>query len=256
MNECLPIFKSQYSLGKSILTLEKKDSSSATGPDSIIDICLENEIQDLYLVDDNMSGFLQAYLNSSEENIKLIFGLKILIGSDREDKSEDSLKKFSKYIVFARNEGGYKRLIKIYSDAAVNGFYYTPRSDFKFLKSVWDENDLHLCVPFYDSFIFRNILENCTCVPELDFTNPSFFIEDNGLPFDDVLKAKVIEFVEDDSELINTKSIYYKNREDFLAYLTFRCINNRSALEKPNLEHMCSNQFCLESWKEESNGSI
>tara|TARA_Y100000593_G_scaffold95031_1_gene198574 strand:+ start:23205 stop:23972 length:768 start_codon:yes stop_codon:yes gene_type:complete len=255
MNESLPVFKSQYSLGKSILTLEKKDSSTNTGPDSIIDICAENGIQDLYLVDDNMSGFLQAYLNSSEENIKLIFGLKIFIGPDKEDKTEESLKKFSKYIIFARNEEGYKRLIKIYSDASVNGFYYTPRSDFKFLKSVWSEEDLHLCIPFYDSFIFKNVLENYSCVPEIDFTEPTFFIENNNLPFDNLLENKVIEFTEGKTELIKTKSIYYKNKEDFLAYLTFRCINNRSALEKPNLEHMCSDQFCLESWKEE-NGSI
>jgi len=39
-------------------------------------------------------------------------------------------------------------------------------------------------------------------------------------------------------------------REDFKAYLTFRCINNRTTLNKPNLEHMCSTEFSFESWKE------
>jgi hypothetical protein len=52
-----------------------------------------------------------------------------------------------------------------------------------------------------------------------------------------------------------TKSIYYKNRDDFLAYLTFRCINNRSSLEKPNIDHMCSDEFCFESWMEKTGGS-
>jgi len=254
MSECLPIFQSQYSLGKSILSLNKEGESPTTGPDSIIDICKENDIKDLFLVDNNMSGFLQAYLNSKEAGLKLVFGLKILIGLDKEDKTEDSLKKFSKFIIFAKSEEGYKRLIKIYSDASVNGFYYTPRTDYKFLKEIWNEEDLSLCVPFYDSFIFKNVLENYTCVPELDFTTPTFFIEENGLPFDEILKSKVVEYVEGKNELIKTKSIYYKNKEDFLAYLTFRCINNRSALEKPNLDHMSSDEFCLESWKEE-NGS-
>ena len=251
----LPIFQSQYSLGKSILTLEKREDSSESGPDSILNLCADNKIKNLLLVDNNMSGFLQAYNNAKESNIKLIFGLKILIGPNALDKTEESLKKFSKVIIFARNEEGYKKLIKIYSEASVNGFYYTPRVSYKFVKSLWDDKHLTLCVPFYDSFIFKNVIENYVCVPELDFTTPTFFIEDNGLPFDKVVEQKVIEYAESKSDLIKTQSIYYKDKKDFLAYLTFRCINNRSLLEKPNLEHMCSNEFCLESWKEK-NGTV
>jgi len=255
MSECLPIFKSQYSLGKSILTLAKQGESSEAGPDSIIDICVENNMEDMFLVDDNMSGFLEAYVNSTEANLKLIFGLRVLVGTDKEDKTEESLKKFCKFIIFAKDKKGYEKLIKIYSDASVNGFYYTPRTDYKFLKSIWDDKHLNLCIPFYDSFIFRNVLENCVCVPELDFTEPTFFIEDNGLPFDKLLKNKVIEYAEDKKNLIKVKNIYYKNKKDFMAYLTFRCINNRSTLEKPNLEHMCSNEFCIEEWREQ-NGTV
>ena len=255
MSECLPIFNSQYSLGKSILTLNKRGESSEVGPDSIIDICADNGLENLYLVDNSMSGFLQAYANCKDADLKLIFGLKILVGPDNKEKTEDSLKKFSKFVIFAKNEEGYKKLIKIYSDASVNGFYYTPRSDFKFIKSIWKEDDLSLCVPFYDSFIYKNVIENYNCVPELDFTEPTFFIESNSLPFDEVVKSKVVEYTENKNELIKTKSIYYKNKEDFMAYLTFRCINNRSSLEKPNLEHMCSNEFCFEEWSK-INGSL
>ena len=43
---------------------------------------------------------------------------------------------------------------------------------------------------------------------------------------------------------------YYNDRKDFKTYLTFRCINNRSVLNKPDIEHMSSNEFCFESWKE------
>ena len=41
----IPLFKSQYSIGKSILTLEKAESSQDDGPDSIIDICLKNNLK-------------------------------------------------------------------------------------------------------------------------------------------------------------------------------------------------------------------
>ena len=59
--DTIPLFKSHYSLGKSILTLNKRSSEPSTGPDSIIDICVDNKLKELYLVDDNMSGFLEAY---------------------------------------------------------------------------------------------------------------------------------------------------------------------------------------------------
>ena len=59
----VPFFKSHYSIGKSILTLEEEGSSVKGGPQSIIDLCKENKLEDLFLVDDSMSGFLQGYLN-------------------------------------------------------------------------------------------------------------------------------------------------------------------------------------------------
>ena len=41
----LPIFKSHYSVGRSILTLEDKDELESTSPDSIISICLNHKIK-------------------------------------------------------------------------------------------------------------------------------------------------------------------------------------------------------------------
>ena len=247
--EVLPLFKSHYSLGKSILTLEKPDDTKDNGPDSIIKIAKDNKLENLFLVEDNMSGFLQAYLNCLEEKIKLIFGLRLSVGTDKLEKSEESLKKFCKFIVFAKNEEGYKRLIKIYSDASINGFYYTPRTDYSSLKENWDSKDLELCIPFYDSFIFKNVLEGYACVPEISFAEPTLFVEDNDLPFDNILRKKIIEYTENKYQVTRTKSIYYNLKEHFSSYLTFRCISKRSTLEKPQLEHMCSDEFCFESWK-------
>ena len=88
------------------------------------------------------------------------------------------------------------------------------------------------------------------CCPELKFTKPTFFTEDNNLPFDQIVRQKVIKFCADQYEIVSSKSIYYETREDFKAYMTFRCINNRTTLNKPNLEHMCSAEFSFESWKE------
>jgi DNA polymerase-3 subunit alpha len=245
----IPLFKSQYSKGRSILTLEKPNSVLNNGPQSIIEIAKSNELKEIFLVDDSVSGFLQAYINCEEEKIKLNFGLRITVCSDLNEKNEGSLSKQSKYVIFVKNTEGYKRLIKIYSLAAKDGFYYEPRIDLESLSVFWDEKDLMLCVPFYDSYIHKNTLFYSTCIPSFGFCKPVFFIEDNNIPFDYILKKRVMEQTKGKYKVINAKSIYYKNKEDFKAYLTFRCINNRSTLNKPNLDHMCSNEFCFESWR-------
>ena len=109
-----------------------------------------------------------------------------------------------------------------------------------------------LCVPFYDSFLFKNVLTYNACVPDFSFTDPVFFTEDNGLHFDNLIQQKVAEYCEDSYEMKSAKSIYYENKKDFKPYLTFRCINNRTPLNKPNFDHMCSDEFCVESWKKQN----
>jgi DNA polymerase-3 subunit alpha len=242
----IPLFKSHYSLGRSILTLEDKDEKDDY-PDSIIQICKENKMKELYLVEDNMSSFLEAYSNCRKNNIKLNYGLRISVTESISDKSEESKTKSSKIILFFKNKKGYRQLTKLYSIAAKEGFYYEPRLDYETISKNWSD-DLILCIPFYDSFIFNNTLKNSLCIPQFDFTKPIFFIEDNDLPFDSLVKQKALSFAEkNDLKIYKTQSVFYKERKDFKAYLTFRCINNRSVLNKPNLDHMSSNEFCFES---------
>lgn len=243
----IPFFKSHYSIGKSILTLKEEGSSIKSGPQSIIDLCKSHNLKEFHLVDDSMSGFLEGYLNAKDAGLNFRFGLRISACDDMNEKNEEEIKKTSKLILFANNKEGYKRLIKIYTDAAQNGFYYVPRTDFKSLKSFWSEKDLTMVVPFYDSFLHRNALYGATCAPDLSFCSPLFAVEENDIPFNYLIENRVRNFAEE-SDVLKTKSIFYNKKEDFKAYLTFRCINNRSTLDKPNLDHMTSNEFCLESW--------
>jgi DNA polymerase III subunit alpha len=244
----IPLFKSHYSLGRSILTLEDK-SEVDNYPDSIIQIAKENKLKELFLVEDNMSSFLEAYTNTRNNNIKLNYGLRITITESIEDKSEESRSKNSKIIIFFKNNEGYSRLTKLYSKASKEGFYYEPRLDYKVLSENWSD-DLLLCVPFYDSFIYNNTLKNFICVPNFSFTKPIVFIENNDLPFDIIIKNKMLNFIKENNlEVFLVKSIYYKNKKDFKSYLTFRCINNRTTLNKPEIEHMSSDSFSFEEWK-------
>lgn len=243
---CVPLFKSHFSFGRSILTLEDRSENCDDQPDSIFPLLQQADLNELFLVDDHFSGFLQANQNCDKLGLKLNYGLRLTVCDDNQDKNEESLNSNSKVIVFAKNLNGYKRLVKIYTNSSNDGFYYEPRTDWKRLKKIWSDSDLAMAIPFYDSYVFNNLLTNKVCCPDL-FTEPFYFEEDNDLPFDHLVSDKLYSM---GVETLKSKSIYYATRAEFPAYLTFRCINKRTTLSKPNLEHMSSAEFCFESWKE------
>ena len=254
MYKVIPLFKSHFSLGKSILTLEKPSGKEDKYPISIFDLLTLNKLPTLVLVEDCVSGLLQASKQADESKIKLIFGLRLDVCDDMNQKDEASLIKRAKYIIFAKNSEGYKTLIKIWSVAAKDGFYYSPNIDFKTLRSLWN-NNLVMAVPFYDSFLYLNTFCSHIHVPELDTFGPVvFYTESNELPFDDMLGCRVQEYCASNNHIVlPAQSIFYKKQEDYLAYVAFKCVHNRGTrqkctLERPELDHMTSDHFNFDKW--------
>ena len=252
----IPLFTSNYSMN-STLTLDSppdKDKPKDVedylkGPKSIVQICVDNKINPLFLVEANMSGIVSAYKKSKENDLKLRFGLKVVMCNDMKDKSPASLLSEHKIIIFAKNSTGYKRLLKISSEAATKGFYYRPRLDSAALEGFWDKKDLLIAHPFYYSFLHRNLLYFSNCQPKYNFADNIFFIERNDLPFNYLIENAVDKFCNGKKLKVPVQSIYYERNEDFKTLCTYRCIRERTSLEKPNLEHFASSMFSFENWK-------
>ena len=240
-----PVFKSTYSIGKSILTLE--EDSSEGGADSIIEICKENSIKSLVLVEDSMTGFVTAHNRCKEAGMNLVFGLRITCCNGIYDDDDSD----HKIIIFANNDKGCRLLYRIYSFAHTE----TGKVDFGFLNSLLDEN-LELVIPFYDSFIFNNNFHMKKCLPDFHKVLPTFWIECNNLPFDAILAEKVRKFAGSMMRPVKSvKTILYKNREDAEALQTYKILCNRNfgkaaTLSNPNLNHFGSAEFCFESYLE------
>lgn len=109
----------------------------------------------------NMSGSLNHYINCKSLNIKAIWGEEFYIVDDMyrkgfteeeklkfteglktkkekdallsEKEKEADFRKYWHITVLAKNEIGYKNLIKLSSIAWIKGFYYKPRIDYKTL---------------------------------------------------------------------------------------------------------------------------
>ena len=117
----LPLFKSHYSIGKSILTLNPPSEDDG-GSVSVFDIAKRNKLNKLILVEDSLIGFLEAKKNAEALDIQLIFGLRIDVCDDMSiipDKKNPVC--IHKMIVFANNTNGCILLNKIYSLAFTKG---------------------------------------------------------------------------------------------------------------------------------------
>ena len=219
----IPLFKSHFSIGKSILRI-----------DDILS--LTKDLKKVYLVEDSMTGFPEAFRKLNE---RLCFGLRFSLYN--EDQSEESE---SKMIAFADGDLGAKELYKL----------HTKSFDYKTTRP-WDyTKNLQYAVPFYDSFLHKNLTTFSNCVVDLP-SDVSFIIEDNNLPFDCLIKDKILSYCKNrKNEIVNAKSIFYENREDVLAFQTYKLICNRRIgrsydLSNPGLDHFGSDEFCFESWK-------
>ena len=158
------------------------------------------------------------------------------------------MKTESKVIIWGLNSEAYKDLVKIATFAECKGFYYIPRIDWNYLNEIYSSN-LLVSIPFYDSFLHKNTMNFSRCIPKFVNFNPVLEVSSLGLPFDSIIKNKINEYNESNKyQVMNTHPIYYYKYDDFLAYSVYRCINKRSAMDCPNLEHFSSNEFCFESY--------
>lgn len=244
----IPVFSSHYSIGRSILTLEKAAEIKEHFPVSICSIAQTHKLDKIFLIDSSFSGFQEAYRNLTEIGVQLIYGIKLHVCDNVFDKFDKGTVNDSKLYLIAKNKDGYKELIKIYSEAATDGFYYYPRFDWERLNKISENIDVW--VPFYDGFIHNNLLSyGVSIIPKFDKVTPKFCVENHDLPFDSIIKTATTNYCfENNYKTILTHQIYYYRNSDIKNYQVFRCINNRSTLTKPNLSHFSSDSFSFQSF--------
>lgn len=223
----------------SILSLSEKTVGG--GSNSIVEIADEMAMDKVFLVEKNPSSFPLAFKNLGK---KLVYGIEFIVCENIEDKTTGSIETQHKIIIFSTTGSAYNDgLMKLYSSAATYGDYNgQPRLDFNTINKNWVEG-LIILIPFYDSFLYNNLLLGYNCNISLS-KKPIFCIEDHDLPYDKIIKKKVLEFAEQNNcETLQTHKVLYKRKVDIASFQTYKCIQNKSNMEKPNLEGFASNSF-------------
>lgn len=265
----IPIFSTHHS-AKSILTFDDPDeiidlqikngipkeqakNLLDTESVSVFNIAREYGLKEIYVADSSFSGFIKAYTTAQKNKISLRYGIKFWVSQNLSEKTDESIRTESKITIWMLNSAAEKDLIKLYNHSwQKDNFYYQNRLDWVVLRKLWTPN-LGLSIDFYDGFLAQNLLKNGCCVPDLGFTEPVFDLCEMELPFDGLIDQKTLSFcAENKYETRRVHPVYYYSRADSRAYQVFRCIKERTTLQKPNLNHFSSNNFCWQSFCEKT----
>lgn len=229
----IPLFKTEASLGKSLLTMQ-----------DVLDIQEEFQLKQIVLVEDSFYNFRKFNAAFSEIEAQFIFGLKLPV-------VQESKEELTSYLIFfAKNSQGMKQLRDLYSKT------YCSEDSVLILNDLKQDEFSHLKigVPFYDSFIYQNLFNFGLCNIHLDPFDHFFIEEDNGHPFDILIQSQLDAIK---APKTKAKTILYKKKEDVDALQFYKAVCNRSGGKppnygNPNLSHFCSDEFCWESYLEKT----
>lgn len=255
MNNIIPLFSSQGSICRSLLTCEDETEIKDNSPVSIFAIAAQYGLNKLVVTDNSFLEFPRLYKHCNKYNIQLIFGLNLNICNNAQDKTESSLLSNCKVSVLMKNSEGYRDLIKLNNafNAQKETFYYESRNDYNALKSHCTDN-LQLLIPPHNNFLEKNLIFNGSALPDLGTIKPIMTYCDIELPYTQVVNPAIKQYAKENKyELQEVQPIYYMNRTDFRPYSVLRCISDRTKFNSPNINYMSSAEFCWESYLEKVN---
>ncbi len=210
----------------------------------------------------NLYGAIKFYRACKEAGIKPIIGCEIYISRRTRHDKEAGLDSDSNHLILlAKNDTGYKNLMRIISIANLEGYYYKPRSDMELLKQ-YSEGLICLsaCV---NGYVSEPLLENQEETAEKRakalsdiFGKDNFYLEIQkhlNVKKQDEVNEKLIKLSRKlGIPLVATNDNHYVKNGDAEAQEVLLCIQTQSTLTTPNrkLSMIDSPDFYMKSSEE------
>ena len=186
----------------------------------------------------NMYGTIEFYQTCQKNGVKPIIGVDFYVAArTRNDKQGGIDNRRTRLVLLAKNNVGYKNLIKLVTDSFFEGFYYKPRIDRELIQKY--SEGLICIMPHFSgeiSYALKNgdlqkaneILDWYIKVFGID----NFFLEITHHPEIEgqiELKEKIIKLANKTNvELVAAHDVYYLHPEDKAARDTLVQVNSHS----------------------------
>ncbi|HLW54580.1 MAG TPA: DNA polymerase III subunit alpha [Candidatus Angelobacter sp.] len=206
----------------------------------------------------NIYGTVHFVDAAQKAGIKPIVGCELYICKKDDHRAPPEGDTYNHLLVLAENEQGYENLIKITSEASLNGFYYKPRVGKKFLAEhargliglsgcLAGEVCENLLTGKYDAAKaaaagYRDI-----------FGKDNFFIEiqDQGLPEEHRIHADLFRLEKDlGLPMVATNDSHYLCEDDAHAQDVLVCVQTGKSIHEENRLKFHGNQFYVKSTEE------
>lgn len=206
-----------------------------------------------------MFGVIDFYKECKKQGIKPIIGCEVYTAARKlTDKEPDKDKHQGHLVLLAKDEEGYKNLIKIVSAGYIKGYYYKPRID----KDVLREHSKGIIAL---SACLAGNVQNRLLIGDYQgaraeaeelleiFGEGNFFLEiqDQGLEEEAAIKPDMIKLSKElNVPLVATNDVHYVRKEDAEAHDVLLAIQTATSINDENRMRFPNDEFYLKSERE------
>lgn len=207
-----------------------------------------------------MFGVIDFYLEAQKAGIKPIIGCEAYIApKSRLDKAFTGIDEASYHLVLlAKDEQGYRNLMKLVSIGYLEGFYYRPRIDKEVLAQYHQGLiGLSAClkgeVPsLLKEARFNDALKAADELAQI-FGRDNFFLElqENGIPEQKIVNQGLLRIARElNLPLVATNDVHYLTKDAASSHDALLCIQTQTTLSDPNRLRLSSDSFYFRSPQE------
>jgi len=230
--------------------------------DELVKAAKEDNASAVALTDHGvMYGVIEFYQKCREENIKPIVGMEAYLapGSRFDKFTREDEKKNYHLLLLAKNETGYKNLVKLATAGHLEGFYYKPRIDWEILQE--HSEGLIACTACLAGEIPQLIMADKIDkakrrIGEYNelFGQGNFYLElqhHPGLPEQQTVNDKLLQFSRElGVPVVATNDIHYLKKEDAEVQDILLCLQNKKKLEDSDRLSMTHDDYSMRSARE------
>ena len=226
--------------------------------DELLDCAKKLNMDSLALTDHgNMYGTVEFYQKAKAQGIKPIIGVEFYVATDgMYNKRPNIDNKQHHLVLLAKNLQGYKNLIKLTTQAWLNGYYYKPRIDNELLKKHC--NGLIALTACLKGAIPQAILaenyqkaENIAIEYQKIFGKEHFFLElqdHPNLPAQKIVNQQIIKISKKlNIPLVATNDVHYLHPEDAEAQDILICLQTQKKMSDENRMTFVGEDFSMRS---------